>query len=489
MKRTQCRSKILSSVCSAALVLTALPAMAYGAPTSPTDVPDSTVSITGLNPGDTVSAFCIADADIDASNNLTYAFDSKVPAPYDTLEGLASITSDGTSFVQNSDMQNAAAKIAAAMTTGSPYSTATAAGDGSAALTLGSGYYLVRVTATSGESYVYQNMVIDVSPEAGADGSYAAKSSQTVEVKKTPVKVEKTVGSNYVEKTDAYTVGQMVPFKITTAIPNYPADSLHATFVIGDKPTDGLEIDVNSIKINGDAAVTCAAYTITAAKTGYEITFSKEYILANPGQSIEVTYEAKLTSKAFSRSDTDLTGNTATVTFNPNPYSDATAKPDDSAKVQTYGYVFPKVGQNGNSVEALEGAVFTLYDADGNEVLDENGDALTSTSTIVNGKAYVWFEDLAAGTYTAKETVVPAGYLKAPDQTFTLNSGVCISDNPATTDIENNYLVASDDVVDPVAPKLPITGDAGVLGITAAGVVLVSGALVLIARNRRKEEN
>lgn len=489
MKKTQCRNRILSSVCSVALVLTALPAVAYGAPTSATDVPDSKVVITGLNSGDTVSAFLIADADISESNDLTYDFADNVPAPYNTVEGLTSITSDGTNFNQNSDMQNAAGAIAAAITANTPVSQAVAKGNGSAELTLGSGYYLVRVTATSGESYVYQNMVIDVSPVAGANGSYVAKEDQTIDVKKTPVDVEKTVGSNYAEKTDAYTVGQMVPFKITTAIPNYPADSLYATFVIGDRPTAGLEIDTSSIKINGVAAANCADYRITAAKNGYEITFSKDYILANPGQSLVVTYQAKLTSAAFSRSDTDVTGNTATVTFNPNPYSDTTAKPDDSTKVQTYGYVFPKVGQTSNSVEALAGAVFTLYDTNGKEITDENGKPLTSTSTIVNGKAYVWFEDLAAGTYTAKETVVPAGYLKAPDQTFTLNDGVCKADNPATTEVENNYLVATDDVVDPTIPNLPITGGAGLLGITGAGIILVSGALVLIARNRRKETN
>lgn len=488
MKKAQSRNKFLSAACSAALVLTTLPVAAIAAPTSATDVVDSTVTITGLNSGDTVTVYRIADADIDAQNNLSYKFEAGVPEAYNTVEKLSAIASDGTSFVQNSAMQDAAGAIAAAIATGAGYIDATAGVDGSAQLTLGSGYYLVRVSATSGESYVYQNMIIDVSPKAQADGTYAAKDSQTAEVKKTEVTVTKGVGENYAPRTDQYTVGDKVPFKVATAIPNYPADSLDAKFVIGDQPTAGLKIDMNSIEINGTPVADFTGCSFTGTQDGYEITFDKDFILANPGKSIEVTYEAQLTSDAFSHDADDVTGNKATVKFNPNPYDATTVMPDSSTTVQTYGYVFPKVGQHGEDVKALEGAVFTLYDQAGNEVKDENGNALTSTSTIVNGKAYVYFEDLGAGTYTAKETTVPAGYLKAPDQTFTLNADVCTADNPATTVVENNYLVNDTDVVDPSAPDLPVTGGAGTFAITAAGVVLVCGSLVLVARSRRKEE-
>ena len=490
MKKAQNRNKILSAACSAALVLTTLPIAAIAAPTSSTNVQDSKVTITGLNPGDTVTAYLIADADIDAQNNLSYTFEANVPEAYNTVEKLTAITSDGNAFKQNSVMQNAAGAIAASIATGEGCTDAVASTEGSAELTLGSGYYLVRVSATSGESYVYQNMIIDVSPKALANGTYAAKDDQAVDVKKTEVTVKKGVGEDYAERTDLYTVGDKVPFRVSTAIPNYPADSLNATFVIGDAPTAGLKIDVDTIKVNGTPVADFKGCNFIGNENGYEITFDKEYILANPGASIEVTYGAQLTSDAFSRDADDVTGNTATVKFNPNPYDAMTVTPNSTTKVQTYGYVFPKVGQDGTSDKALEGAVFTLYDQDGNEVKDENGRALTSTSTIVNGKAYVYFEDLGAGTYTAKETTVPAGYLKAPDQKFTLNAEVCKHDNPATTDmVENNYLVSDDNVVDPSAPNLPVTGGAGTFAITAAGVVLVCGSLVLVARSRRREEN
>ncbi len=470
-------SQRLVAVCAAmALAVSLTPGLAFASPTSTTDVADSTVTITDLLAGDTVEAYRIADADIDAANNLTYTMASGLPSDYDTIDEIAAVASDGTSFVQGSAMQNAASKIAKAFADAStaPAATATATGT-SANLTLGSGYYLVRVTSTSGETRVYQNMVIDVSPKANTNGTYNPHDAVNVAVKKTDVTVKKTVGSEYKESTDKYSVGDTVPFKIETAIPNYPADSKDATFKIGDTPTAGLEIDTTSIMINGATAVSGADYTLTASATGYTIEFSKAYVLAHPGESITVTYNAKLTSDAFSHSADDVTGNTATVTFNPNPYNSTTVTPSDKTKVKTYGYVFKKVDASGNS---LAGAVFTITLANGTQV--------TSTS---DANGYVYFEDLAAGTYTATETNVPAGHLKAADQTFTLSEAVCTADNPATTQVENNYLVATSDVVDPDQPQLPITGGAGTLALTAAGVVLLAFGGVVFVRSRKNQRD
>lgn len=480
--RTSKRSgRFLAPLLALVLALALAPTAASAAPTSDYDVADSTVTITGLLDGDTVTAYLIADADIDENNNLSYTFASGLPEAYDSVEELAAVTSDGSSFVERSDMQSAAAAIASSIATGSGVASATADGD-TAMLTLGSGYYLVRVTSTSGETRVYQNMVVDVSPVANADGNYDPKDDQELAVKSTGVDVQKGVGSAYAPRTDAYQVGDAVPFKVTTAIPNYPKPALYATFAITDTPTAGLSIDTDSITVTG---ATTSDYTISATEAGYTITFNEEFILDNPGQAIEVTYEATLTSDAFSHDPEDVTGNTAKVTFNPNPYSDGTSEPESTTVVQTYGYVFPKVDADG---AALAGAIFTLYDSNGNVVKDENGADITSTSTIVDGVAYVYFEDLKAGSYTAKETTVPAGHLKAPDQTFTLSESACTDDNPATSVVENNYLVETEPVVDPDQPSLPVTGGAGTFAVTAGGVILIAGALAVILKLRRRED-
>ena len=319
------------------------------------------------------------------------------------------------------------------------------------------------------------------------------------QIKSEPVDIKKGVGENYEEKTDKYSVGQFVPFRVTTNVPNYPADSKDATFTVIDTPTAGLEIDTNSITVTvggttvwekgaatTDGAAAFKTDTTKQAKGGYTFDFAKKYVLAHPGEQVVITYSAKLTSAAFSRSETDVTGNTAKVTFNPNPYSDSTVTPDKTTKVQTYGFVFEKVDQDKN---ALEGAVFTLYDKDGNEIMDEKGNAITSTSTKVNGVAYVYFEDLGAGDYVAKETTVPAGKVKAGDVNFSLNKDVAKNDNPATTDVtENNYLVATDKIVDGNQPLLPVTGEAGNLFITIGGVALIGAACIVVSRSRRRSE-
>ena len=95
--------------------------------------------------------------------------------------------------------------------------------------------------------------------------------------------------------------------------------------------------------------------------------------------------------------------------LNPNPYTSTTVTPDSKTKVKTYGFVFKKTDPDGN---ALKGAVFEL------KVTNKDGSTTTLTSTS-DENGYVYFEDLGEGTYTVTETVVPAGFSKVADQTFT----------------------------------------------------------------------
>ena len=469
------RSRVGTLLASIALAASLAPTVALADPTSPTDVADSKVTITDLVDGDVVSAYQIADADIDAENNLTYNMASNLPADYNEIGKFGAIASDGTTFVQNSAIQKAASAVAKSFADANVAAKATAtAANKSAELTLGSGYYLIRVTSTSGTARVYQNMIIDVSPVV-KDGKYEPHADQSLAVKKTDVGLTKTVVNEQDKKTDGYSVGDSVPFTIKTAIPSYPADSKDATLVITDTPTKGLEIDPASIKINGAPAQSGADYTITAAATGYTITYKKDYVLAHPGEATVVTYQAKVTSDAFSKAGS-VTGNTAKVTFNPNPYTSDTAEPSDTTEVKTYGFVFKKVDPQG---QPLRGAVFTLTLA--------NGTVLTSKES--DDEGYVYFSGLAAGTYIVTETVVPAGYQKVSDNpSFTLNETSCTGDNPATKqDVEDNYLVSTANVVDPIQAALPAAGGPGTLVITAAGVILLAvGGFVLVRTQGKK---
>lgn len=497
------RRRIGAFLSTAALIAAMSPAAAFAKTTGTgiTDVDDASVTVSGLTEGDTATAYQVFDAYIDGNNVLQYKAATGLPSDYDTIDELQKLG------VTESDAAKAAADayskaFADGTATGiaNPVN-ATAGADGKATFSgLDSGYWVVVVTTTSGKTKVYQPTTIDASPTE-QNGAWAPNTRAVLEnnqIKSEPVSVTKGVGANYEEKTDQYSVGQSVPFKVTTNVPNYPADSKDATFTIADTPTAGLAIDTSSITVKvgtttvwesgkaTDAGATAFKNTPAPATTGYTFDFAKDYVLAHPGEKVEITYNATLTSAAFSHSADDVTGNTAQVTFNPNPYSDSTVTPDDKTTVQTYGFVFTKVDKDQN---ALEGAVFTLYDKDGKEVKDENGDVITSTSTKVGDNAYVYFEDLGAGSYIAKETTVPAGKTKAPDVNFTLNKDVAIHDNPATTDVtENNYSVATDAVIDGNQPLLPVTGDAGTAVLTIGGVALLGAACLVASRSLKRSK-
>lgn len=460
------------------------------------DVGDSTAQITGLNPGDTVTAYQVFDADIDGANNLTYKAATGLPEAYDTVDEL-SAAKDPAAQKAMADAYANAFTNGKAQAPKSHTDTATADKQGNAKLTLNSGYWVAVVTSTSGNSVVYQPMTIDATPQT-VDGKYQAKTIDDHSVKSEPVTITKGIGDNLADSTDSYSIGQAVPFTVKTNVPSYPANSKDATFTVGDTPTAGLAINPSSIKVtvgtdtvweNGKAvdAADFNTATTTTAETGYTLDFAKDFVLAHPGQQVTISYTATITSAAFSNAKDGVTGNTAKVTFNPNPYAVDTATPEDRTTVKTYGYVFHKTNKDGT---ALEGATFTLYDSDGNVVKNEKGDPLTSTSTKVGDGdvAYVSFEDLGAGTYTAKETTVPSGKQKAQDIKFTVGADTAKADNPATTDVtETNYLVNDANVIDPDQPLLPVTGDTGTFLLTLGGVVLVSASAALYARSRRKE--
>lgn len=466
-------SKISCIVAALVLALTMVPANAFAGPTSPTDVADSKVTITDLLDGDTVEAYRIADADIDGANNLTYTMANNLPANYNTIDKLKAIVSDSHTFTQGTAMQNAASAIAKSFSDAGVAATATTtATGGKAELTLGSGYYLIRVTSTSGKTRVYQNMIVDVSPKAKTNGTgYDPAGAQSLPVKKTEVGITKGVGDAYKPSTDKYSVGDMVPFQVKTAIPNYPADSKTATFEINDTPSAGLEIDTSTIAVDG---ATASDYTLTASATGYKIAFKKEFVLANPGKAITVTYKAKLTKDAFFKSADDATGNTATVKFNPNPYTDGTSEPDSKTKVYTYGYVFKKVTPDN---QPLKGAEFTLT----------NKATGKSVKAVSDDNGYVTFTGLAAGDYTVSETGVPAGYSKIADWDITISKDTAKGDNPATPATEVNFLVEQQDKVDPKQPALPVTGDAGTFGLTAAGTALLAAGVFFVVRSRKQQ--
>ena len=442
---------------------------------------NSTVTVNGITQGNTLKLYKLADAVIGDDNVITYNFVSDIPSDYNTVDKIttAASTDDGLKTMANKIGAAFGGKNATYEATANDSKVATKEG-------VAPGWYFAIVSGTSDTGVVYKPMLINTTPKAN-NGAWQA-TNRTVDVKSEEEKITKTVGTVANAKTtDGYSVGQNVPFTLTTTIPNYPADSTKAKFVIGDKP-NGVTINSDSVKVSVDgnevATPTAQQFTIDVTNNVLTITFVKDYILTNAGKAVVVNYTAKLVGTP--KTDGETAENTATIEYNPNPYEDSSVKPSDKTKVYTYGYVFDKVD---NEAKALEGAVFTLYsDAEcKNVVTDADGNTVTSTSTKVGDKAYVYFSGLGAGTYYAKETSAPAGFktLTNPIE-FTLSSTNATADNPATTDVtETNYLVNTTSVVNTPGSSLPETGGIGTTIFYIVGAILVVGAGILLISRRR----
>ncbi len=478
-----CKSKIAAAALSSMLVLgMASPALAATTGGSKTDVDDTTATVTGLQSGDTVSAWCIADAYIDTTDNqVKYDMAGGLPEAYDTIDEIRAFEDNSTEAAE------AANAIRAALAGTKVSAMGTAGETGQATLTLDSGYYLVTVTSTSGKTVMYQNVLIDASPE-GNGTSYSAR-TVNAEIKKSKVKLGKKVidGDNAADSTDAASVGDTVKFQISGTIPNYPDNATHATYSVTDTPATGLTIDTSTIVVKSGSAPLEAgagkAYTLaTNENGGFTITFNSPISLS--GQAYTIEYSATVTS--VDEKDGTVANN-AHATFNPNPYEEGTVNTeDDPATVKTYGFVFKKVG--GDNHQPLAGAEFQVKDASGN-LLTKDGAAITLTS---DANGYVSYAGLKAGTYTLTETKVPAGYQKVNDFDIELSSTTATGDNPATTDTEEanyNYYNGDNGVEDAKQGLLPTTGGAGTVALTAAGVVLIAGAAGFIVMSRRRNDS
>ena len=467
----------------AGLMLSPAPAMAK---TSATDVADSSFTLTNIAKGDVVSAYQVFDADIDGTNNLTYT--SKVtglPEAYDTVEEMQAET-NGRKLADA-----ISAKVLAS--SGTPNQRVTAGSDGRATLTLDSGYWLVVVTSNSGVTKVYQTLLVDATP-AVSNGAYVTKTFEptTPKTLDVPAPDKKIVdaGGSAGQSSNSYGMGDTARFQIGATIPNYPADATHITYSVTDQPDAGLDVDLNSFKVtNGDVTLTKGTdYDVKDnGDHTYTVHFTHNYIVAHPGQTVSITYGAKVTAVNM---QTGKVGNKAFGTFSPNPYTagNVNTEPKDPW-AQTYGFSFRKLGDKN---AALPGAQFTVTDAAGKPVtyVDASGTAHTDGVVASDSNGYVYVNGLKAGTYKVSETKVPSGYQKIADFTVELSADSAKSDTLATDGVtETNFNVSTPDKVDPKQGVLPTTGGAGTIALTAGGVLLVVGGGIVVARFRNREQD
>ncbi|MGN0073787.1 MAG: SpaH/EbpB family LPXTG-anchored major pilin [Collinsella sp.] len=479
--------KIASAAVAAVLVagLSLSPAVSLAQTQGGNDVADAPVTITGVNDGDTVNFYQVFDADIDASNNLTYTTKvAGLPDAYDTAAEVA-----------GKDGRTVADAIAPIVTKGTATHTATAA-DGKVTQGLDSGLYLVTVTTTSGATKVYQTMLVDASPVV-KDGKYAAATLQDQAAKSqdVPAPEKKVVSANGTTSgnlTDTYSVGDVATFQIDATIPSFPADATHATFALTDKPEAGLKVDQNSVKVFDGVdlknPVEASNYTIVPKGGSFTVEFKWDYLKTRGAQKVRVEYQAEVVAI---NNATGKVGNKAYGTFTPNPYDNTTVDTKEvDPQIQTYGFTFQKFGGTDADKAPLKDAEFTIC-LKGTNVpvtyIDAAGTKHTDGKVKSDAKGFVYVNGLKAGTYTVTETGVPAGFQKIPDFELTLNEVTASGDSNATPTVTEENFADAGEKVDPKQGELPTTGGAGTVAFTAGGILLIAGGAVVVFRSRKRD--
>lgn len=337
-------------------------------------------------------------------------------------------------------------------------------------------------------------------PDIGGNGVNANMKSQDL-----PFEKEATSGTTV-------QIGDTVTYKLTAVVPDYPEDAVAKTFKIGDTLSDGLTFTNASIKVFSDEGSELgeADCTIEYPTTGEDfiISFTEDFINANAGETVYVTYDAKVNEKAFT---TDSLGNKAYSAYN-DPYDNnsyVTVPAEEN--VYTYGITLTKKDQNTTVTEGLAGAEFVLKqnntelkfsERDGVYIYDANGTATLTTDA--NGKLEI--RGIDVGIYVLEEITAPDGYvLPTGSITITINDD---ADGAADGNIDDDSTVAKtgtiaigdnivreDNVIsfdvlnvngDDASFTLPVTGGAGTVMFTIIGILLMGGAAAIIIISKKR---
>lgn len=488
MKMQCCANRATRALCASVLAAgLMIPSGAALAKSSANDVADASFTLTGIAENDIVHAYQIFDTDIDSNNNLTYT--SRVtglPEKYDTVDEISAETN-------GRKVADAIAAQVVAVSTNKV--DATAGADGKATLALDSGYWLVTVTSNSGNTKVYQTLLVDATPDIVND-EYVTRTIDDAAAKVQPVTAPTKqiidTDNKAGQSTDTYSVGDTAKFVIEGTVPNYPSDAKYAVYSITDVPDTGLSVKTETFVVNAGEKTLAkdTDYTLTPNADGtYTVAFSKDYILKNPGQAVTINYDALITGIDLA---TGKVGNKVYGTFTPNPYENKNVNTDENDPWdQTYGFFFKKFGGTDADKSPLAGAEFTVTDKEGNPVMyiDAEGEPHTDGKVVSDANGYVYVNGLENGTYIVTETKVPSGFQKIEPFNVTLNADTANGDADSTSDVTEVNFNNAGEKIDPKTGSLPTTGGAGTIALTAGGILLVAGGSIVILRSRRRSQD
>ena len=499
----------------------------------------ATIVVAGVENSGTVTAYKVIDVNFDTTNQQpqdpVYTWDDNVAAwlrGHDTYKSYVEkngngVTTDftGASGIEQfvDDLANAikSGRVSVGISNEEPWSDNT---DGSYEFEgMGMGAYLILVT---GGVDIYSPAFTNVYPSFDTDGWKLDAPEVNVSPKSETPGLVKDVDDPTVA------IGDTVKYTVTITVPQYPNNALDKRFAFGDRLPEGLSLVGDSVKIyagsteDADNEITTYFEATEKEELDEGVTFeyyAKDYdnlMREHPGlTTILVTYNAAVDSDAYDYKDGMV--NTAYLEYDNDPYDDTGYRTiEDNETVYTYALQITKTGDNNN---VLEGAEFTLkrHDPEGTmkfvaepsegegvyHVAAQN-EANTDDAVdrvVSNSEGIIQIKGLDVGTYTLKEVKAPDGYTlpSNPNTTITLSEGGKPDGTLDSIEADGTKVIKGSVGVDGTDDNqgnvgisnstsdfdLPQTGGIGTVIFTVAGILIMSGAVILLVTASKKKSN
>lgn len=375
--------------------------------------------------------------------------------------------------------------------------------------TVSMGQYIIVGSGNTNGAYIYQTVTAEVEPFV-ENNQYKIYEQYSVKMKVSKPTVEKDIMNGTVADGNRQTasVGDVITYKLSAAVPVYPEGATDTTLYIGDELSEGLTIDINSIVVKGESGENAKGLI-----NGNEYTVKHEgqkfYVDLNYGKiktytTVTVEYKATLNEKAkvgtavgnenivnyvYKNSPFDGTTYNSENTDRPTQNTPGFGNDDDKEIVYTFGVAIEKTDKDNNAVK-LKNAKFKLYDNK-----ECKGDAIKEVVTNENGIAS--FEGLKAGKYYLVETMAPSGYKKLLEPIEIVVNAVSgiytitADKTEITTDIEKENGYKKVTVENKKGATLPTAGGMGTALFVAGGLIIMLSAAagVYVIRRKAVKEN